>query len=72
MYKIPNKSYFPLLIQYAGNHRVKVESPEQIESSKPFYVVETNYKRNDCRSNAEIAWEEDMRDNFLDSDMPHP
>lgn len=73
MAKIPNQSYFPLLIQYEGNSRVKVLKPEEIESGRPFTVIETNYDRDDMKSYAQVAWEEDKADGFLDNDTdPHP
>lgn len=66
--KIPALSYFPLLIQYdgCGYNRVKVHAPEEIESGKSFNVIETNYNRDDLKSYAQVAWEEDKADGCLD------
>lgn len=72
MKQIPSSSHFPLLIQYEGNRRVKVFSPEEIENGKPFNVIETNYNRDDLKSYAEVAWEEDKADGILDSTDPWP
>ncbi len=64
--KIPALSSFPLLIQYEGNYRVKVYSPEEIESGKSFNVIETNYDRDDLKSYAQAEWEQDKADGCLD------
>lgn len=44
------KSYFPLLIGYLDDKNniiktVVVESPEKIQSGRPFKVLETNHKK---------------------------
>lgn len=51
MSPLVDKSYFPLLISYVDNKateadkRIKVNTPEDLESGRAFIVLETNTRK---------------------------